>query len=345
MIKCMIKEIELRQNYLKSNVLDSIYFGGGTPSLLENTDFIKIFQKIKEQFKISENCEITVECNPDDLSTEKLTFIKGIGVNRLSIGIQSFKEEDLLFMNRSHNRQQALDCVKEAQKLGFTNISIDLIYSLPQQSLEDWKHNLDIAFSLNIQHISSYSLTIEEKTKLAQLIKNKEIKELEDIESVKHFDLLNEECQKNKFIGYEISNYGQKGYFSKHNSNYWLAKQYLGIGPSAHSYNGKSRSWNISNNTKYIKSLEENILPSEIEILSKNQQYNDYIMTTLRTIWGIDIEFIKINFEKSTYDYLLNQIEKWVKSEDIYKKEEKVYLTTKGKYISDSICSDLFIVE
>jgi oxygen-independent coproporphyrinogen-3 oxidase len=341
----MIKEIELRQNYLKSNVLYSIYFGGGTPSLLENTDFIKIFQKIKEQFKISENCEITVECNPDDLSTEKLTFLKRIGVNRLSIGIQSFKEEDLLFMNRSHNRQQALDCVKEAQKLGFTNISIDLIYSLPQQSLEDWKHNLDIAFSLDIQHISSYSLTIEEKTKLAQLIKNKEIKELEDIESVKHFDLLNEECQKNKFIGYEISNYGQEGYFSKHNSNYWLAKQYLGIGPSAHSYNGKSRSWNISNNTKYIKSLEENILPSEIEILSKNQQYNDYIMTTLRTIWGIDIEFIKINFEKSTYDYLLNQIEKWVKSEDIYKKEEKVYLTTKGKYISDSICSDLFIVE
>ena len=345
MIKCMIKEIELRQNYLKSNVLDSIYFGGGTPSLLENTDFVKIFQKIKEQFKISKNCEITVECNPDDLSTEKLTFLKGIGVNRLSIGIQSFKEEDLLFMNRSHNRQQALDCVKEAQKLGFTNISIDLIYSLPQQSLEDWKHNLDIAFSLNIQHISSYSLTIEEKTKLAKLIKNKEIKELEDIESVKHFDLLNEECQKNKFIGYEISNYGQKGYFSKHNSNYWLAKQYLGIGPSAHSYTGEIRSWNISNNTNYIKSLEENILPSEIEILSKNQQYNDYIMTTLRTIWGIDIEFIKINFEKSTYDYLLNQIEKWVKSEDIYKKEEKVYLTTKGKYISDSICSDLFIVE
>jgi len=226
-----------------------------------------------------------------------------------------------------------------------TNISIDLIYSLPQQSLEDWKHNLDIAFSLNIQHISSYSLTIEEKTKLAHLIKKNKIKELEDIESVKHFDLLNEKCEKNGFIGYEISNYGKEGYFSKHNSNYWLAKEYLGIGPSAHSYNGKSRSWNISNNTKYIKSLEENILPSEIEILSKNQQYNDYIMTTLRTIWGIDIEFIKINFEKSTYDYLLNQIEKWVKSEDIYKKEEKVYLTTKGKYISDSICSDLFIVE
>ena len=345
MINCMIKEIELRKNYLKGNTLDSIYFGGGTPSILDNTDFTRIFQTINSQFKLSTDCEITVECNPDDLSIKKLIFLKRIGVNRLSIGIQSFKEEDLLFMNRSHNRKQAIDCIHQAQKIGFTNISIDLIYSLPQQSLEDWKQNLDIAFSLDIQHISSYSLTIEEKTKLAHLIKNNEIKELEDVESVKHFDLLNKECIKNNFIGYEISNYGKKSYFSKHNSNYWLSKNYLGIGPSAHSYNGETRSWNVSNNTKYIKSLEENTLPSEIEILSKNQQYNDYIMTSLRTIWGVDLKFIKVNFEKATYNYFLKQIEKWAISEDIYQEENKIFLSTKGKYISDSICSDLFIVE
>lgn len=345
MIKCMAEEIKLRKSYLFNKRLNSIYFGGGTPSILNENDLKILFEEIRNHFIIDKNTEVTFECNPDDLSKEKLKILKNIGVNRLSIGIQSFKDKDLQFMNRSHNSNQAKNCIKDAQDMGFENISIDLIFSLPNQSLNDWKRNLEIAFSLEIQHISAYSLTIEEKTKLKHLIDTNQINELDDIESSKHFEILVSECEKRGFIQYEISNFGRENYFSKHNSNYWIGEEYLGIGPSAHSFNGDSRQWNISNNTKYIKQINESVLPFEKEQLSNSQKYNDYIMTSLRTIWGVDLNLIKNKFGIDAFIHLKKEMIKWLESEDIYLEEEKLFLTTKGKFISDSICSDLFILE
>tara|TARA_B000000532_G_C18877395_1_gene411391 strand:+ start:10074 stop:11204 length:1131 start_codon:yes stop_codon:yes gene_type:complete len=345
LIESLIKEISLTKDYLKNNKLKSLYLGGGTPSVMNKESLGLIFRKVQEYYQITSETETTIECNPEDLSIEKLNELKDLGFNRLSIGIQSFKDQDLIFMNRNHNRYQAINSVKNAKKVGFKNISIDLIFSLPNQSLKDWNQNLKIAFELDIQHISSYSLTIEEKTKLKYLIDKKKVTELVDIDSSNHFKLLVNECGKRGFIQYEISNFGKKNYFSTHNSNYWIGSEYLGIGPSAHSYNGKSRSWNISNNSKYINSINDNIIPSTVEKLTNSEKFNDYMMTSLRTMWGSDLVFIKKKFGHNIYYNLNHQIQKWIKSKDIYQEKNKIYLTTKGKFISDSICSDLFIVD
>lgn len=304
-----------------------------------------IFRNIQQYYQVNSETEITIECNPEDLTIEKLKDLKKIGFNRLSIGIQSFKDEDLVFMNRNHDRNQAINSVKNAKIAGFKNISIDLIFSLPNQSLKDWNENLKIAFELDIQHISSYSLTIEEKTRLKYLIDKNKLTELADVESSNHFRLLVDECKKRGFIQYEISNFGKRDYFSTHNSNYWIGSEYLGIGPSAHSYNGKSRRWNISSNSKYIHSINNNIIPLIEEKLTSSEKFNDYIMTSLRTIWGTDLIFVKKIFGYNIYSNLNNQIQKWIISEDIYQEKNKIYLTTKGKFISDSICSDLFKVD
>ena len=345
LIESLIKEISLTKNYLKDTKLKSLYFGGGTPSLLNKENLDLIFRKVKKYYQVSSEAEITIECNPEDLTIEKLKDLKNIGFNRLSIGIQSFKDEDLVYMNRNHDRNQAINSVKNAKISGFKNISIDLIFSLPNQSLKDWNENLKMAFELDIQHISSYSLTIEEKTKLKYLIENNKLSELVDIESSNHFRLLVEECEKRGFIQYEISNFGKKNYFSTHNSNYWVGSEFLGIGPSAHSYNGENRSWNISSNSKYIQSIKNNIIPSNEEKLTNSEKFNDYIMTSLRTIWGADLILIKKKFGKTIHSDLNKQIQKWIKSKDIFQEKEKIYLTTKGKFISDSICSDLFRVD
>lgn len=345
LIESLIKEISLTKNYLKDTKLKSLYFGGGTPSLLNKENLDLIFRKVKKYYQVSSEAEITIECNPEDLTIEKLKDLKNIGFNRLSIGIQSFKDEDLIFMNRNHNRNQGINSVKNAKDAGFKNISIDLIFSLPNQSLKDWNENLRMAFELDIQHISSYSLTIEEKTKLKYLIENNKLSELVDIESSNHFRLLVEECEKRGFIQYEISNFGKKNYFSTHNSNYWVGSEFLGIGPSAHSYNGESRRWNISSNSKYIQSIKNNIIPSNEEKLTNSEKFNDYIMTSLRTIWGADLILIKKKFGKTIHSDLNKQIQKWIKSKDIFQEKEKIYLTTKGKFISDTICSDLFRVD
>ena len=342
MIQAMIKELDLRENYLKSKKLNSLYFGGGTPSILNQKEIELLFNKVREKYLIDENTEISFECNPDDLDKEKLLLLKKLGVNRLSIGIQSFNDEDLNFMNRSHNSTQAMDCVKFSQEIGFNNISIDLIFSLPNQTLKDWKRNLDIAFNLGIQHISSYSLTIEEKTKINHLIKTKKITELDDDISLQQYNLLIKESEKNDFTHYEISNFGKENYFSKHNSSYWLGNEYLGIGPSAHSYNRKSRSWNVRSNKKYISEIKNNRLPSETEILTNSEKFNDYIMTHLRTIWGVDTNYILKYFgEKILSDFIID-LKKWENSKDLTHQDENVKLTKKGKYISDAICSDLF---
>ena len=343
MINSLIKELELRKTYLKSEI-KTIYFGGGTPSILNKENLEKLFDKIRNTFKISKNAEISFECNPDDLNKAKLILLKNLGVNRLSIGIQSFNDEDLKLMNRSHNSDEAIDSVKLAQEVGFDNLSIDLIYSLPSQSVENWQKNLEIAFSLNIQHISSYSLTIEKNTQLSHLIETKKIIELDEKTSSEHFNLLLKESKKNEFIQYEISNFGKEGYFSKHNSSYWENKNYLGIGPSAHSYNGESRSWNISNNKNYIEMISENKLPSETEILSKNQKYNEYIFTSLRTMWGVDLKRVQEKFDEKIYNYLLLQVVKWKETSDILHTKNTLKLTEKGKLLADLIASDLFIV-
>ena len=344
MIKSINKEIELRNKYLNTSELKSIYFGGGTPSILHNEELTSIFNAIQNTYIISDETEISIECNPDDLNTEKLMLLYKLGINRLSIGVQSFKNEDLIFMNRSHNSQQALNCIKKAKDIGFTNISIDLIFSLPDQTLEDWAKNLKIALGLGIQHISCYSLTIEKKTKLAKLIETGEISELDDISSSKQFKLLIKECEKRGFIHYEISNFAKKGYFSQHNLCYWTSKKYLGIGPSSHSYNGVSRECNISNNTEYINSLSKNKIPSEIEHLNNDQRYNEYLFTSLRTILGADMSFVKENFGNKYFNVMYKKVEKWISSNHLIKKNNQIYLTDKGKFIANSICSDFFII-
>jgi len=345
MINSLKKEIELRKNYLNNNTIETIYFGGGTPSILEESEISLLINTIFENYSVAENTEISLECNPDDLTKDKLKNLKEIGINRLSIGIQSFNNKDLEFMNRSHNCEQAIESVKLAKEIGFNNISIDLMYSLPKQSLEEWQKNLDIAFSLGIQHISAYSLTFEEKTKLKHLLKKEKISELDDISSFEHFDLLSSEAEKKKFIQYEISNFGLEEFFSKHNSRYWQGGHYLGIGPSAHSYNGETRSWNVNSNTRYIQSISEEKMELGKEILSNSQKYNDYIMTSLRTIYGINFNYIKKEYGENYLIFLKTELQKWIKSEHVYIENKIAYLSKKGKYISDNICSDLFKVD
>lgn len=345
MINSLKKEMELRKNYFNNNKIETIYFGGGTPSILKESEISLLLNTIYENYVVNDNLEISLECNPDDLTKEKIQNLRKSGINRLSIGIQSFNNEDLEFMNRSHNSLQAIEAIKLSKEIGFNNISIDLMYSLPKQSLEKWKKNLEIAFSLEIQHISAYSLTIEEKTKLKNLLKKGGISELDDIASSKHFELLMMEAKKNKFIQYEISNFGLDGFFSKHNSNYWRGGHYLGIGPSSHSYNGEERSWNVNNNIKYIQNISENKILLKKEKLSNAQKYNDYIMTSLRTIYGLDLKYIQKEFGEKYLVFLKTELQKWITSEHVYIENKIAYLNKKGKYISDNICSDLFKVD
>ncbi len=344
LISSICKEIRLSHGYLKSKKLNTIYFGGGTPSILEKKDLENIFNTIRALYSVENDAEITIECNPEDMSKERLKFLYVLGINRLSIGIQSFKNEDLIMMNRSHDSEQAIKAVNNAKSSGFKNISIDLIFSLPYQTANEWNTNLDIAFELGVQHISSYSLTIKEKTKLSTLIKRGEIDELNEITSWEQYETLLNRCSQQGFINYEISNFGKKGFFSKHNQCYWSGNEYLGIGPSAHSYNQKSRQWNISSNTQYIKSLLNQKIPFEIEHLTKSQKYNEYILTSLRTNSGIDIEFVKLNFQKRYHETLIKSMIRWIDTKHLIRRNNIITLSNKGKFISDNIFSDMLIV-
>ena len=294
MVLALAKEIQLRKNEFANEVVETIYFGGGTPSVLENSQLQLLIDTVYENYKVSENPEITLEANPDDLTDlsvragSRTIFenYREIGINRLSIGIQSFYEEDLKMMNRAHNSAEAIKCLQEAIKY-FDNISLDLIYGIPGMNDEMWKQNIETALSFGIPHISSYALTVEPKTALKKLIDTGKIAEPQDEVASNHFMILVDTLQKNGFIHYELSNFGKENYFSKNNSAYWLGKKYIGIGPSAHSYDGKKRGWNVANNSLYLKSIQDDILPIETEILSKSDRYNEYIMTGLRTIWGV----------------------------------------------------------
>lgn len=355
MVLALVKEIQMRKNEFENDTIETIYFGGGTPSTLQIADCTLLISEVYKNYKVTENPEITLEANPDDLSKDRILELSKSPINRLSIGIQSFFEEDLKMMNRAHNSAEAKNCLAEATKY-FNNISLDLIYGIPGMSNEKWKQNIETALSFGIPHISSYALTVEPKTALNKLIQTGKIAKPNDDLAQEHFMILVETLEKNGFIHYELSNFGKENYFSKNNSAYWLGKKYLGIGPSAHSYDGISRSWNVSNNAIYLKSLEENKLPNEIEILSKADRYNENIMTGLRTFWGVSLDRIEKEFGNDYLEYLNKQIEKHIKnnlleivtSSDSYFGRnciEKILRTTKkGKFLTDGIASDLFLV-
>jgi oxygen-independent coproporphyrinogen III oxidase len=341
MVLAIAREIQLRKNEFESEPIETIYFGGGTPSILNISDIKFLIDEVYKNYNVAENPEITIEANPDDLSEERIIELSNTKINRLSIGVQSFFESDLKLMNRAHNSAEAKKCLEIARKY-FDNISVDLIYGIPDLANQQWLQNIQTVLDLKIPHISSYALTVEPKTALQKMIKDGAIAELNDAVAHKQFLLLVDMLEKNDFIHYELSNFGKENYFSRNNSAYWLGKKYIGIGPSAHSYDGKNRSWNISNNSLYLKSIDENKLPSETEILSQTDNYNEYVMTGLRTIWGVSLEKIEINFGKNYLEYLLKNAQKYIDSEKLILENNILKTTRKGKFFCDGIASDLF---
>ncbi|MBN8643099.1 MAG: radical SAM family heme chaperone HemW [Flavobacteriales bacterium] len=343
MVMALAKEIQMRKSEFQDEIVETIYFGGGTPSILTIDDIRSLIAVVYENYKVIDNPEITLEANPDDLTNERLIELSKNRINRLSIGIQSFFEDDLKMMNRAHNAKEAAKCLEEATKY-FDNISIDLIYGIPNMSNEKWKQNIETAMSFGVPHISSYALTVELKTALHSFIQKGIIPQPDDEVAQEHFQVLVDTLSENDFIHYELSNFGKENYFSKNNSAYWLGKKYLGIGPSAHSYDGEKRGWNVSNNALYIKSIQENKLPIETEVLSKTDRYNEYIMTGLRTIWGISLDRIETEFGTTYLDYLNQQSQKYIEDHLLFVDENILRTTKKGKFLSDGIASDLFLL-
>ena len=344
-----MKELVLRKDEINETI-ETIYFGGGTPSLLSIVELKLIIETIYKNYEVSANYEITLEANPDDLSNQRIKDLSKTPINRVSIGIQSFFEDDLNSMNRAHTSQEANLCLSEASKY-FDNITIDLIYGIPNMSLEKWHKNLQKAFSFGVNHISSYALTVEPKTALESFINKGTYPPIDETLASEHFNHLLDETEKNGFIQYEISNFGKPDYFSKHNSAYWQGKPYLGIGPSAHSFDGKTRSWNVSNNIKYMKAILNYELPRTVETLSIHDRYNEYIMTSLRTIWGISLEKIELEFGESFLQHLYSSAEKYIDQNllIISSQSEKspklvLKLSKKGKFLADGIASDLFLI-
>jgi oxygen-independent coproporphyrinogen-3 oxidase len=344
LIGAMLKELVLRKNELPTNELETIYFGGGTPSLLTNDDLKRIFSVIHENFDVAGNAEITLEANPDDLSAAYVSALFSNGINRLSIGIQSFRDEDLKMMNRAHNAAEAMNAVKISRENGITNISVDLIYGIPGLSDEDWKRNLAHVLELNVQHLSSYCLTIEPRTALADFVKKGKAKPVNEEEAAKHFETLMAFAKENNFDHYEISNFAKENFIARHNSSYWFGEPYLGIGPSAHSYHGNTRRWNVANNAVYIERISSGSLPYEEETLSEKEQFNEMVMTGLRTKWGINLEKVKKTFGEEILEHLLSSSEKWLEKNLLEKKEGHLITTEKGKLLADRIASDLFLV-
>ncbi len=342
LVNAIVKELKQHKNYLTDEV-STIYFGGGTPSLLEKSEVEIIMETIHSNFNLSQNPEITFEFNPDDVSKDYLKSLIHLGINRLSIGIQSFDNEELKWMNRSHNALQSENCVRIAQEQGIKNISADLIYGSRFQTEEIWENNLQKVFDLNIQHLSCYNLTIEERTVLGNLNSKKIEPAINDERSATYFETLVRESIKNGFIQYEISNFGKENFFSQHNSSYWKGAHYLGVGPSAHSYNGFERRWNVRNNAQFIHKINNNEIHFETETLSFENKFNEYILTGLRTIWGCDLNVIEQQFGEKIKNNLLTDLKKSVEKELIFITGNKVLLTENGKLFADKIASELFI--
>ncbi len=343
MLEAIAKELVFRKSEISDQVA-TIYFGGGTPSLLNQEEIDRIVELVDEHYDLVHDPEITLEANPDDLTHEKIEALALSGVNRLSIGIQSFFDQDLQYMNRAHNAVQARSSMELATK-HFENITVDLIYGLPHLSEESWKKNLAYTFELGVQHISSYALTVEPKTALDHFIKSGKYQAPIDSLTEKHFKILQEETKNQEYIQYEISNFGREGFFSKHNTSYWKGISYLGIGPAAHSYDGLHRSWNIANNARYISSIQKGLLPHEKELLSVEDRINESIMTGLRTIWGVSLKDIgKRNGEKYKNEILF-QAEKYLEKEILYIEQEHLFLRPESYFLADGISADLFLLK
>jgi len=341
LLQALKKEIELQKNYLQGETIETIYFGGGTPSVLGSDEIQALIDTITGLHTVSSTAEITLEANPDDLNKAKLQSLVQTPVNRFSIGIQSFFDEDLAWMNRAHRADEAEAAVKRAQDMGFENLTADLIYGYPLLTDIKWKHNLNRVFELGIPHVSSYSMTVEAGTALASFISKKKQPAMNEQQSAEQFNLLMEAMQLNGFEHYEISNFCKPGQYSKHNSNYWKGVKYLGIGPSAHSYNGETRQWNVANNAKYIQAIEKDKVPAETELLTETNRLNEYIMTSLRTIWGLDLD--KLNTIAATSaTQLLIAAQTYFERDWIQQQNNIIYLTPTGKLYADHIASALF---
>jgi oxygen-independent coproporphyrinogen-3 oxidase len=335
MITALLKEIELRKNYLRQERIDTIYFGGGTPSLLRVEDCQRIIYKCQELFSIHPDAEITIETNPDDITDEKLSGWEGTGINRLSIGIQSFFDEDLQWMSRAHDAQQALSNLQRATKY-FSNISIDLIYGHPLLTDEKWKQNVNTVIQWGIPHISCYALTVEPKTALDKLIRQQRKEDVDPEKQARQFLLLMDWLEKAGYEHYEISNFAKPGMRSRHNSSYWACKKYLGIGPSAHSFDGETRQWNVANNKIYIDSVTKGIIPAEKELLTQTQKLNEYIMTSLRTVEGLNLKSVD-------YKLLTPKCQKFIDTGKMVEENGFLKLTRKGKLFADGIAAELFL--
>ena len=345
MVLALAKELQLRKDEFQFDAefpcIETIYFGGGTPSVLTVKEIQLLIDTVRQNYSVSQNPEITLEANPDDLSEENLSAFAAIGINRLSIGIQSFFEEDLKLMHRAHDSVQAKKCLEFATRY-FDNISLDLIYGIPGMTNERWRQNIETALSFGIPHISSYALTVEPKTALNKLIQTGKVAEPKDEVAQEHFMILVETLEAKGFLHYELSNFGKENYFSRNNSAYWLGKKYLGIGPSAHSYDGVSRSWNVANNALYLKAIQKGELPREVELLSQEDRYNEYIMTGLRTIWGVSLIRIEQEFGTDYLNYLKQQSQKFIHDGLLIITDGILKPTLKGKFLTDGIASDLF---
>ncbi len=342
-VQSLVKEIELKKNILNSEPIRTLYLGGGTPSILSKLEFREIINKLSKTINLSGLVEFTIEVNPDDITQEKLDFWLENGVNRLSIGTQSFRDSDLVLMNRAHSGNEALNSIQLAKKAGFSNISIDLIYGIPGLNNSNWIENLDSVISLNIPHVSSYCLTVEEKTALSHLIKTKKISIPDEELAAEQFIIMIDYLEKHGIHQYEISNFSKIGMESKHNKSYWSGEIYHGLGPGAHSFNGENRYWNISNNQQYFKSIEQGIIPEEIELLSLENKFNELIMTSLQTREGIEMKRMEGVFSNELISSFEKGIEKWINSGKIIKKENQYVLSKEGRFFADGIASDLFI--
>lgn len=344
LIDSLISEIEIRKDYLDSTNIDTIYFGGGTPSILSFNEIGRIMEQVNRYYNIAADAEITFEANPDDLTPAYLKTLKTFGFNRLSIGVQSFMDADLKWMNRRHDALQAENCIHMSRDAGFTNLNIDLIYGLPLLSNDNWKHNLEKFIALNIPHLSAYHLTIEPKTVFGHFKKKGKFLEISEEDSLAHYATLLNLMRQEGYEHYEISNFCKDAKYSRHNTLYWKQGCYIGFGPSAHSFNGHSRQWNISVNNTYCDAIEKKMGYFEIEQLSAAEKFNDYLITGLRTIWGVDKNIIRGYFGTAFFDYFETMQQKFASSGYLQTKGNIVSLTDAGMFVSDKIISDLFMV-
>ena len=343
-IQALCQELRMRKKYLAEESIETIYLGGGTPSQLAKEDFLRLFDAIDNMYGLEGVKEITLEANPDDLTDDYLQGISSLPINRLSIGIQTFDDGMLKLLNRRHTSEQAVKVVGKARTYGFDNISIDLMYGLPGQTVDSWKSDLEMATSLNVEHISAYHLTYEENTSIYKMLEEQKIEEIEEENSVIFFTMLMDHLKESGYEHYEISNFCKSGMYSRHNTSYWRGVLYMGCGASAHSYNKESRQWNTNNIHKYIDAIESGAPLYEIEYLDENTKYNDLIITSLRTQWGISIPDLKRNFNRKYLDYCLSMAKKHQQTGDLEMNDDNIVLSSKGIFISDAIMRDLLYI-